>query len=257
MTVSDILNSVIRGDLSRSLEIFCPELVLCGTILLLLLVRLFGKEETFPPCWIVLIGALVSFAGLLAQFTLLSTTNGGAESAEPLAGLFRMFRLSDAGVGTRGAYFTGLLMHDAFTLVFRLGLGLFLVLVVALTILTGIPDGEDGPDFYTLLVGSTIGMMLASSANNLLMLFLGVEMMSVPSYVMVGFLKGRKQSSEAALKYVVYGAGAAGVLLYGVSLLAGMLGTGDFAQLGPRLAFLLEGQPLGLTNSTLVTRSWA
>ena len=49
-----------------------------------------------------------------------------------------------------------------------------------------------------------------ASANHLLMVLLGIEMASLPSYAMAGFLKGRRQSSEAALKYVVYGGGAAG-----------------------------------------------
>ena len=114
------------------------------------------------------------------------------------------------------------------------------------------PDNEDGPDFYTLLIGSTIGMMVATSANHLLMLFLGVEMMSVPSYVMVGFLKGRRSSSEAALKYVVYGAGTAGVMLYGLSLIAGLLGTAEFAELGPRLAYLIGEGGVSLSNPNIV-----
>src|SRR5260370_4596566 len=67
--------------------------------------------------------------------------------------------------------------------------------------------------------------MAMGSAKHLLMVFLAVEMASVPSYAMVGFLKGRRESSEAALKYVVYGAGAAGVMLYGISLVSGLLGT--------------------------------
>ena len=67
-------------------------------------------------------------------------------------------------------------------------------------------------------------MCIMASANHLLMVFLGVEMASVPSYVLAGLLKGRRQSSEAALKYAVYGAGTAGVMLYGISLLAGVLG---------------------------------
>jgi NADH-quinone oxidoreductase subunit N len=58
------------------------------------------------------------------------------------------------------------------------------------------------------------------------MVYLGVEMASLPSYALAGFLKGRRQSSEAALKYVVYGGGASGVMLYGISLLAGKFGTG-------------------------------
>src|SRR5690606_28222825 len=167
-----------------------------------------------------------------------TATAGGATTSMPSAiadALTNVFQITPEGVGTTGAYFTGLLMHDAFTVFFRLGLATFLMLVVVLTILSGIPDDEDGPDFYTLLVGSAIGMMIATSANNLLMLFLAIEMMSVPSYVMVGFLKGRRPSSEAAFKYVVFGAGTAGVMLYGISLIAGLLGTADFAELGPRL----------------------
>jgi NADH-quinone oxidoreductase subunit N len=64
-----------------------------------------------------------------------------------------------------------------------------------------------------------------ASANHLLMVYLGVEMASLPSYALAGFLKGRRQSSEASLKYVVYGGGASGIMLYGISLLAGKFGT--------------------------------
>ncbi len=128
-----------------------------------------------------------------------------------------------------------MLAYDQFTVFFRLFLITFVILVTALTALSGIPDLEDGPDFYTLLFGATIGMLLMAQANNLLILFLGVEMASVPSYAMVGFLKGRKQSSEASLKFVVYGAGAAGVLLYGISLLAGLLGTANFPEMAARI----------------------
>src|SRR5260370_39528320 len=77
--------------------------------------------------------------------------------------------------------------------------------------------------------------MAMGSAKHLLMVFLAVEMTSVPSYAMVGFLKGRRSSSEAALKYVVYGAGAAGVMLYGISLLSGLLGTAHLPMLAHNL----------------------
>src|SRR5207237_5694455 len=81
-------------------------------------------------------------------------------------------------------------------------------------------------DFYTLLLGAVVGMSLMASANHLLMVFIGVEMASLPSYALAGFLKGKRQSSEAALKYVVYGGGASGIMLYGISLIAGKFGTG-------------------------------
>lgn len=121
--------------------------------------------------------------------------------------------------------FQGLLVFDEYTVFIRLFLLTFTALLILLTMLTGIPDAEDSADFYTLLLGSVIGMSLMASSNNLLMIFLAVEMASVPSYAMAGFLKGRRQSSEAALKYVVYGGAAAGVMLYGLTLLGGMFGS--------------------------------
>jgi NADH-quinone oxidoreductase subunit N len=69
-------------------------------------------------------------------------------------------------------------------------------------------------------------MLLMASANHLLMVFIAVEMASLPSYAMAGFLKGKRTGSEAALKYVIYGAGASGVMLYGITLLSGTFGTG-------------------------------
>src|SRR5205814_4843085 len=116
--------------------------------------------------------------------------------------------------------FGGMLVFDNFTVFLKMFLYGFVTLVVALTLVSGIPDKEDSADFYVLLFGSTIGMSIMASANHLLMVFIGVEMASLPSYALAGFLKGRRQSSEAALKYVVYGGGASGVMLYGISLIA-------------------------------------
>ncbi len=103
-------------------------------------------------------------------------------------------------------------------------------LVILLCLITGIPDTEDSADFLCLLLGATLGMSIMASANHLLMIFIGIEMASLPSYALAGFLKGRRQSSEASLKYVVYGGGAAGIMLYGISLLAGKFGTGLLAR---------------------------
>ena len=69
------------------------------------------------------------------------------------------------------------------------------------------------------------------SANHLLMVFIAIEMASMPSYAMTAFLKNRRAGSEAALKYVLYGAATAGVMLYGISLLVGTFGTGQLDEL--------------------------
>ncbi|MFM8709262.1 MAG: NADH-quinone oxidoreductase subunit N, partial [Planctomycetia bacterium] len=106
-------------------------------------------------------------------------------------------------------------------------------------------DHEDGADFYTLVLGATLGMCLMASANHLLMVFMAVEMASVPSYALAGLLKGRKASSEAALKYAVYGAGAAGIMLYGISLMAGLLGTCHMPSMATEIARVVDAGTAG------------
>ncbi len=204
-----------------SLWIFLPELVLSFSIVLMLLARLTSVDRTIPTHWIALFGGMTAFVVVLFQFWEIS--------------------LSES-LSTQTEIFTGLAIHDQFSIFFRGFLTFFLVFVIALTVLTGIPDDDDAPDFYSLLCGAVIGMMLMSSANHLLMLFIGIEMASVPSYAMTGFLKGRRQSSEAALKFVVYGAGAAGVMLFGISLLAGLLGTAEFPELAARFQAIFSGR---------------
>src|SRR5262249_168100 len=141
--------------------------------------------------------------------------------------------------------FTGLLAYDNFTLFVRLFLLAFTILVIWLTILTGIPDQEDSADFYSLLLGAVVGMSLMASANHLLMVFIGVEMASLPSYALAGFLKGKRQSSEASLKYVVYGGGASGIMLYGISLIAGKFGTAYLTDVATGFAASLKS-PVGV-----------
>jgi len=229
MNFEQILNLFIQDTTQTSIGLIRPELILCGTILSLLLVRLFSIDRWITPSWVALVGAFVAFGFAANDFMLLK--EAGGEVVQEL--------------------FTGLLIFDRFTAYFRIFLMLFLVLVVTLTILSGLPDSEDGPDFYTLMFGATIGMMVMASSNHLLILFLGVEMTSVPSYVMVGFLKGRRISSEAAFKYVVYGAGTAGIMLYGISLLAGLLGTGNFSLMAERLELLTSSGEAIVSGSAI------
>jgi len=213
---SELLQNLIADVTGPGFQFFRAELWLSGTIVLMLLMRLCSIDRFVPTFIVALIGAALAGWSSFGQFE------------------FLIGQETDYSV----AFLGGMLRQDLFSVFFRIFLSLFLILTIALTVLTGIPDNEDAPDFYSLLVGATIGMMMMASANNLLMLFLGVEMASVPSYVMVGFLKGRKPSSEAALKYVVYGAGAAGVMLYGISLVAGVLGTTDMPAMAGRLGAL-------------------
>lgn len=200
--------------------LFRPELVLCATIVLMLLVRVIKFGEKIHAFWIALAG---SVAGFLVSV--------------PWENMHVLGEMQPTEL------FTGMLVYDSFTIYFRAILLFFAVLFVIFTRLSGIPDKEDAPDFYSLVLGATLGMCVMASANHLLTIFLGVEMASVPSYVLAGMLKGRPKSSEAALKYVVFGAGAAGVMLYGISLLAGVLGSCHLPTMADRMAdMLMAGQ---------------
>jgi NADH-quinone oxidoreductase subunit N len=137
--------------------------------------------------------------------------------------------------------FTGMLVYDPFTVFMRGALIAFAFLFAIFTKLSGLPHREDGADIYTLVLGATLGMCLMSSANHLLMVFMSVEMASVPCYVLAGMLKGRRLGSEAALKYSIYGAGASGIMLYGISLLCGLLHTAHLPTMAARLAAALPG----------------
>jgi NADH-quinone oxidoreductase subunit N len=180
---------------------FLPEIILCGSIVLLLLLRLFRGVERWHLGVEALVLTLVAFAVAAQQWR-----SSLAAPSYPIFG--------------------GLLSYDYFTIFLRLFLIGFTALTIWLSLLTGIPDKEDSADFYCLLLGATVGMCVMASANHLLMIYIGVEMASLPSYALAGFLKGRRASSEASLKYVVYGGGASGIMLYGISLIAGKFGTG-------------------------------
>jgi NADH-quinone oxidoreductase subunit N len=87
-------------------------------------------------------------------------------------------------------------------------------------------------EYYFLLLGAAIGIFFMVSTNNLLLLMLGLELLSLASYSLAGFHKGDKRSGEAALKYIVFGGLSAGVMLYGISLLYGLTGTIDLSVMG-------------------------
>ncbi len=87
-------------------------------------------------------------------------------------------------------------------------------------------------EYYFLLIGASIGAFFMVSTNNLLLLMLGLELLSLASYSLAGFHKGSKRSAEAALKYIVFGGLSAGVMLYGISLLYGLTGTLDLGLMG-------------------------
>ncbi len=87
-------------------------------------------------------------------------------------------------------------------------------------------------EFYILIVFATVGMMLMASANDLIIVFLGIELMSLCLYILVGFFRARDRSNESAIKYFLLGAFATGFLLYGIALVYGSTGSTNLAAIG-------------------------
>lgn len=222
MEIGSLITGAITDTLDVSLPLFRVELAIAATIVLMLLCRMLPVLRRADSALIALGGA--GFALWYAWCDL----RGLPGSPWTLA--------DAAAVPARQELFGGLLVFDSLTAAIRLLLAGFLGLYILFTKVSGIPDREDAADFYTLVFGGALGMCLMASANHLLMVFMAVEMASVPSYALAAILKGRKAASEAGLKYAVYGAGAAGIMLYGISLLAGVTGTCHLPSMAGELA---------------------
>jgi NADH-quinone oxidoreductase subunit N len=97
------------------------------------------------------------------------------------------------------------------------------------------------PEYYILLLFGTLGMMVMAAGSDLMVIFLGLELMSVAVYVLAGFDRRRARSAEAALKYFLLGAFASGFLLYGIALTYGATGTTNLGLIGAQAA--LMGSP--------------
>ena len=143
--------------------------------------------------------------------------------------------------------FWGMIRLDKFAVFFKV----LLVLATAATILFSLRSEELDErlkgEYYALLLAVTLGMFLMASSTNLLMIFISLETVSLTSYILAGFLTHSPRSSEAAFKYITYGAVASGTMLFGLSLLFGMTGTGNLAEISQRLPeALAAGDVTGL-----------
>lgn len=99
-------------------------------------------------------------------------------------------------------------------------------------------------EYYSLIFGMILGMMFMISSSNFILLYLSIEMLSLSSYVLAGFMKKTERSSEAALKYIIYGGVASGIMLFGISLLYGLTGTFGFTDINHVLRLVGNNQSI-------------
>jgi NADH-quinone oxidoreductase subunit N len=132
--------------------------------------------------------------------------------------------------------FSGMFVQDGFTVFFTLLFTGIAALVVLLSWDYVKRTRVNHAEFYALLLLATVGMIVMAASADLITVFLGLELMSLALYVLVGFRRSRLESNEAALKYFLLGAFASGFLLYGIALLYGATGTTNLNEMGAYLA---------------------
>jgi NADH-quinone oxidoreductase subunit N len=211
---------MIRLDLSTPWGVtmaLLPEILLCAWALVVLLVvswRHETEQDSRFAGWLSLAGVIVSGAGLAGLWV-----NGAAPEGLAQMVALDSFRFAASGIA---------LLAAAGTILLSLG---YLE-----------REGLLAPEYYPLVLLATSGMMFLAGAEDLIVLFLGLEVMSVAVYVLAGYNRANVFSSEAALKYFLIGAFASGFLLYGIALLYGTAGTTNLSLIGAQLA----GRPVPL-----------
>ena len=169
---------------------------------------------------------LLLLAGIILVVSLTSQRSGGLLlswlTALGLTGILIVTLLFGRPGENEVLIFGGMLRHDWMAFSFKV---LFLFAAAMTALLSADVEGvEDRGEYYALLVVATLGMSLMASSADMIMLFLAIETTSIPLYILAGFKKGDDKSTEAGLKYFLFGALTSAVMLYGFSLLYGFSG---------------------------------
>ena len=193
--------------LLAELPALAPELVLLVTAICLMLGDLFYPRERVFQQWLTAAGAAVALA-----LTLSMNFSGGAAA---FGGMFRADGLA-----------------AAFKVVCLAALGLTALMSESFCRHASMRQGE----YYSLMAFSTLGMCIMVSAGDVIVLYLGLELMALPIYALVALRTADPRSSEAAIKYFLMGSFASALLLFGLSILYGLTGQTDIAEMARRLA---------------------
>jgi NADH-quinone oxidoreductase subunit N len=210
------MNDHILNDLS----LFAPETAMTATLLAAILADLIFRRKPVVVSALVLAGFIVTGLLLLGQ------------------------------TGVHASIFSGMVSVDAFAVYFKTIVILAGILVVVFSMESGELNspGRKLGEYYALLCAAALGMMLMAGANNLLMMYIAIELSSLSSYLLTGYTREAPDSSEASLKYIIYGAVSSGLMLYGISLIYGLSGSLDLATINRALPRALAGgSPATLT----------
>jgi len=186
-------------QLLNDLSLFQPELALTTTLLAAIVVDLIFRRHGMVTAAVALAGLVVSGALVLAQSGVQASIFNNMLAVDPLAYYFKLVILLSA----------------------------ILITVFSLHSAELNTPGRKVGEYYALLVGLSLGLVLMAGASNLLMMYLALELSSISSYILSGYTREAPDSSEASLKYVIFGALSSGLMVYGISILYGLTGSLD------------------------------
>jgi NADH-quinone oxidoreductase subunit N len=201
-TLARQFRETLYPAIRESLAPFAPELILATLGLAVLVSDLFlPLKRSKHLAWVALAACALCFIGILARYEESRSIFLGMAAVDPFSDFFKMF-----------------LLAAAFP-------------VVVLSYLSKDLQGRRMGEYYFVLLTALLGGMLMASSSHFLMVFLSLEILSVSSYILVGYLRNDRRGAEAALKYIIYGSVAAAVLGYGLSIWFGLTGSADLGSL--------------------------
>jgi len=183
---------------------------------------LHGLWAILPETILLLLGILVITIDLIKQGQSSGRTFGYITIAGALAALAVVFYQMLNQQPQPALAFAGMVRVDLFVQMFRM---MFVVALILATLISLDVKGlKTNGEFYGLLIFSTVGMGFMAASNNIVMLYVGLETTSIALYMLAGFIRHSAVSTEAGLKYFLFGAFTSTILLYGLSLLFGFTG---------------------------------
>jgi NADH-quinone oxidoreductase subunit N len=207
----------VQLQILNKISYFLPETVLIITLIVCIFADLFLKKKSAIVSVLAIIGLLVSGYFVFMQY------------------------------GMDASLFKHMLVIDPYSLFFKF---LFIIstIFILLFALTSkeIQNAEHKNEHTYLFLSLALGAFLMASSVNMLMMYLSLELVSLTSYILAGYTKKEKRSSEAAMKYVIYGAASSGIMIYAMSLLYGFTGTMNIYE----TAKILSG--IGATTNPMI-----
>jgi len=168
---------------------------------------------------------LMSMVALAATTVLLVLMRGGAVAPDG----------ASAATGFPGIGGVATFAADGFAFYFKLIVLVAGLLSIAMSIRYLDYEKIQAGEYYALILLAVVGMMFMASGTDFTVLYIGLELMALSVYVLVGFIKHNRKSNEAALKYFLLGAFSSGIFLYGVSLIYGTTGSTNLAVINQRI----------------------